>query len=112
MPKYRLLADSFINNTLSKAGEVVDYDGEPGANMEPVDKAAERITAVKKSMPKAVSDLVAKVRMHAATRGVSPSEASEEDVSEVLKVLPQPPTDATLAAVREAITPADATDLS
>lgn len=112
MPKYRLLADSFINNTLLKAGAEVDYDGEPGANMESVDKAAERIVAAQKATPKSVSSLVAQVRMHAATRGVSPSEANEDDVNEVLKVLPQPPSADTLAAVRAAIAPTDANDLS
>lgn len=34
MPKYYVLAKSFINNTIVEAGEVVDYDGKPGSNLE------------------------------------------------------------------------------
>ncbi len=34
MPKYRVLALSYINNALVQPGEVVEYDGKPGANLE------------------------------------------------------------------------------
>lgn len=34
MPKYRILAKSFINNTIAEVGEVVEYDGKPGSNLE------------------------------------------------------------------------------
>lgn len=34
MPKYYVLTKSFINNTIAEAGEVVDYDGKPGSNLE------------------------------------------------------------------------------
>lgn len=112
MPKYLVLADSFINNTLHKAGAEVDYDGEPGPNLQPVGKAAEAIVAAQKSTPKTVSDLVAKIRLHAATRGVSPSEANEDDINEVVQLLPNKPSDTTLAAVRTALAPVDANDLS
>ena len=112
MPKYLVLADSFINNTLHKAGAEVDYDGEPGANLQPVGKAAEAIVAAQKSTPKAVSDMVAKVRLHAATRGVPPSEANDSDIQEVFDVMPTKPSEATLDAVRAAIAPVDANDLS
>ena len=40
MAQYRVLKDSFIGNSLVKEGDVVDYDGTPGDNLEPVDKAA------------------------------------------------------------------------
>lgn len=122
MPKYRVIADSFIDNVYHKIVDglgtngkevIIDYEGEPGPNLQPVDKPAQAVVAAQKATPKAVTDLVAKVRMHAATRGVSPSEANEDDITEVLKVLPQPPSAATLEAVRAAITPAeDAIDLS
>lgn len=112
MPKYLVLADSFINNTLHKAGAEVEYDGEPGPNLEPVGKAAAAIVARQKATPKAVSDLVAKIRLHAATRGVAPSEANEDDINEVLTVLPNKPSEDTLAAVRAALAPVDANDLS
>ncbi len=35
MPKYRVLAKSFINNTIVVEGDVVDFDGNPGSNLEP-----------------------------------------------------------------------------
>lgn len=112
MPKYVLTADSFINNTLQKAGTEVEYDGEPGPNLQPVGKAAEAIVAALKTTPKAVSDLLAKIRLHAATRGVPPSEANEDDVNEVLTVMPNKPSAETLASVRAALTSGEAVDLS
>jgi hypothetical protein len=41
MPKYRVLAPSFINNSLAKEGDVVDYDGKPGSNLEALDAPAQ-----------------------------------------------------------------------
>ena len=41
MAKYRVLQKSFINNAIVEEGEIVDYDGEPGPNLEIVaDEAA------------------------------------------------------------------------
>lgn len=37
MPKYRVLAKSFINNTIVEPGEVVEYDGKAGSNLEAVE---------------------------------------------------------------------------
>ena len=34
MAKYKVLAQSFINNTIVEVGEVVEYDGRPGTNLE------------------------------------------------------------------------------
>ena len=34
MPKYHVLAKSFINNTIAEVGEVVEYNGKPGSNLE------------------------------------------------------------------------------
>lgn len=34
MPKYKVLAKSFINNSIVEEGEIVDYDGKPGSNLE------------------------------------------------------------------------------
>lgn len=112
MPKYLVLADSFINNTLLKAGVEVEFDGEPGPNLEPVGKAAAAIVAAQKTTPKVVSDLVAKIRLHAATRGVPPSEANEDDINEVVLLQPNKPTAVTLEAVRAALAPKEAVDLS
>jgi hypothetical protein len=38
MAKYKVLEVSFINNTIVKVGEIVEYDGKPGVNLEPVGK--------------------------------------------------------------------------
>lgn len=37
MAQYRLLDKTFINNTLREKGEIVDYDGQPGSTLQPVD---------------------------------------------------------------------------
>jgi hypothetical protein len=37
MPKYLVLEQSFINNTLVEAGAEVEYDGEPSGNLELID---------------------------------------------------------------------------
>lgn len=37
MAKYRVLAKSFINNTIVEVGEVVEYDGQPGRALELID---------------------------------------------------------------------------
>ena len=39
MPKYRVLAKSFINNAIVLEGDVVDFDGAPGSNLEPYEPA-------------------------------------------------------------------------
>jgi len=38
MPRYKLLAKHFINNSIYEEGEIVTYDGTPGAMMELVDE--------------------------------------------------------------------------
>ena len=40
MPKYRITAESFIDNRLVKAGEEVETDATPGTHWEPLDKKA------------------------------------------------------------------------
>ena len=39
--KYKVLTKSFINGSIVEEGEIVEYDGRPGSNLEPVveDKA-------------------------------------------------------------------------
>ncbi len=34
--KYTVLERSFINNRIVEEGDVIDFDGEPGPNLEPV----------------------------------------------------------------------------
>lgn len=40
MAKYKVLERSFLNNRLHEAGDIINYDGTPAANLEPVDSAA------------------------------------------------------------------------
>jgi hypothetical protein len=40
MPRYRLNIRSFINGSIHERGEVIEYDGIPGSNLEPVDDGA------------------------------------------------------------------------
>ena len=42
MAKYRVLAKSFIGNALVEEGTVVEYDGLPSENLEPIDKDAKK----------------------------------------------------------------------
>ena len=37
MPKYKVLAKSFINNSIVEEGDVVEYDGKPGSSLELVE---------------------------------------------------------------------------
>jgi len=37
MAKYRVLVKSFINNSIAEPGDVVEYDGKPGSNLELVE---------------------------------------------------------------------------
>lgn len=39
MPRYKLKARSFINNTVQDEGAIVEYDGLPGSNLEALDVA-------------------------------------------------------------------------
>jgi hypothetical protein len=39
MPQFRVLAKSFINNRIVEEGEVVEFDGEPGSNLEAIKPA-------------------------------------------------------------------------
>lgn len=42
MAQYRVKEKSFIGNALRDEGDIVDYDGVPGANLEPMDKDANK----------------------------------------------------------------------
>lgn len=42
MPRYRITTESFIHGRLVKVGDVIEYDGVPGFNMDPVDDAAKK----------------------------------------------------------------------
>jgi hypothetical protein len=42
MPKYRLHADHFLDGNRCRAGDVVDFHGNPGSQMEPLDDDARR----------------------------------------------------------------------
>lgn len=55
MARYRVLEKSFINNHLVEANAEVDYDGEPGTNLQPLD-APEPPAPVKAKKEKAAVD--------------------------------------------------------
>lgn len=42
MAQYRVTKPSFIGNSLVAEGVVVEYDGTPGDNLEPIDAPAEK----------------------------------------------------------------------
>lgn len=58
MAKYRVLTKSHINNAIVEAGEVVEYDGKPGSNLELVegDKPDAKVKGKGKGAASAASD--------------------------------------------------------
>jgi len=101
MAKYEVLSLSFIDNRLVQPGDTIDFDGEPGTNLKPIDKAAQKAVAENQT-PSDLAKLVGTLRMHAASRGVSPDEVTPVDFDEVLKTLdPKPSADLIKAAAAE-----------
>lgn len=101
MAKYRALVTSFANNRIVEPGDVVDLDGEVGSNFELAEKPAKG-EKPKPTLPTEVDQLITAVKLHAATRGVPPTEVNELDFDEVLKVVtPQPSTETVKAAAAE-----------
>ncbi len=105
MAKYRATATSFVNNRIVQAGDVLDLDGEVSpANFEPADKAAKAAevksakAAEVKSLPPEVDQFITAVKLHAASRGVPPTEVNETDFEDVAKEITPPPTPQTLMA--------------
>lgn len=50
MAQYRVLTKSFINNSIAEEGDLVEFDGKPGSNLELVqDEAAPKKGKGKKS---------------------------------------------------------------
>lgn len=45
VPRYQLMQDTFIAPHLIKAGKIIDYDGEPGPHMSPLNEAADAMMA-------------------------------------------------------------------
>lgn len=69
MAKYRVLTKSFIGNTIVEEGTVIDFDGVPSDNLEPMDKAAE--SAAEQS---ATANTESMARQKAAVAGADPDE--------------------------------------
>lgn len=70
MPQFRVLVTSFIDNKLVQEGDVVDYDGIPHTNLEPLDKPG-KTAAAKASQ----ADIDALARQKAAAAGAEPDAA-------------------------------------
>jgi membrane protein involved in colicin uptake len=71
MPKYRVLAKSFINNAIREAGEVVEYDGKPGKALELIPEAAAEPKLTKKeaeAKAKAEAEALAKAEAEAKAK--------------------------------------------
>lgn len=71
MPKFRVLTKSFIGNSLLEEGAIVDFDGVPGPNLEPLDAPAQ--TAAEQFAATAAGDLA---RQKAAAAGAEPDAAA------------------------------------
>jgi hypothetical protein len=58
MARFKVLSRSFINNRTCDPGDIVEYDGVPAENLEPMDKEAKAATADAKAsgVPTAVPE--------------------------------------------------------
>ena len=56
-PRYKLRAVAWIHNDLQPAGTEVEYEGEPGYNLEPMNDAAKAMYAKYKPQPEGVPQL-------------------------------------------------------
>ena len=120
MPKFRVTEVSFINNQIVQPGDTVDFDGLPGANLEPIDKPAKAAADAVAKVPKAVAALLSAAKLHAATRGDLPTNAGAEDFAAVMAAAPGKFTDeqakqAVAALAKEAaaiIQPVDELDVA
>ena len=97
MARYRVLETSFMQGRIFKEGDEVEHDGEPGPNLEPIDKLAQTVVAKLAKVPTSALNLAAQVRQHAATRGATPDAVIQEDFDAVVQVQPNRPTAETLA---------------
>lgn len=71
MAKYRVLTKSFINHALVEEGEIIDYDGVPHENLEPMDPPAQKAAKETKK-----ADTKALARQKAAAAGANPDDAN------------------------------------
>lgn len=78
MAKYRVLEKSFINNSLVDEGTIVEFDGVPSANLEPLDTAA---VAAVESPEAAHANADSLARMQEAAKGVDAPALTEAPVS-------------------------------
>lgn len=69
MAKYRVRQTSFLDNKLVQEDDIVDYDGVPHENLEPLDKPAEQA-----AQEAAHADLEAIARQKAAAAGANPDD--------------------------------------
>lgn len=77
MPKYRVLAKSYIGNTIREVGDVVEYDGKPGKALELIAEvpAEPKLTAAEaKAKAKAEAD-AAKAAAEAEAKAKADAEA-------------------------------------
>ena len=63
MPQYRLLAKSFINNTIVEEGDVIEFNGKAGSNLELIEDDK---PAAKKGKGKGAAETVAEEEQGAA----------------------------------------------
>lgn len=69
MAKYKVLSRSYIGGRVEEEGAIIQYDGNPSANLEPLDDAAKKKAAeyqkqvgqrVSASDPRFISAMIAK----------------------------------------------------
>ena len=102
MAKYRCVNLSFALGRIIQPDEVIELDGEVGANFELIDKPA-KTTKAPSALDLEVGKLTSALRLKAASRGVSPEEVTEADFDALLKEVDPKPADAVVKAAAEAL---------
>jgi hypothetical protein len=101
MAKYEITDLSYVNGALRQVGDVVDYDGEPAANLKPLDKAASK--AASSVLPRVVQTLVSEARLQAVARGDSPDNANSGDLEKAASMQGGVPSPDVVAAATAAL---------
>ena len=56
MATYRVLVKSYINHSIVEEGAIVEYDGEPAENLEPIDRPVVEVAAAREKVARRSRD--------------------------------------------------------
>lgn len=93
MPQYRVVKTSLIEGRIVQPGALVDYDGLPGNNLEPTDKAGEARKAERAEQlrPKDPNEAIGRGMAQGFSDAQAKHKASNADASDTPTLLASPP---------------------